>query len=603
MNKLTLGSLFDGSGGFPLGGLLSGITPVWASEIEPFPIRVTTKRLPFMKHYGDVSRMDGGKIEPVDIITFGSPCQNMSIAGRREGLDGSRSSLFYEAVRIVKEMRCATDGRYPRYIVWENVPGAFSSNKGADFQSVLEEICSVKGYEIDPARPERWANAGEIVADDFSLAWRVFDAQYWGVPQRRKRIYLVADFAGGSAGKILFESEGVSGYTPQGFRPWQGVAGAFAEGAGASGCVCLNDQGGSRIDVTEDVAATLRAENHGHPPCVMGAAGFCTEHSAQARGIGYGEETSPTLRAGTVPAAVYENHSQDTRYIGPLETAPTVNATYGMGGNNQPFVVETPKTLKIRSGCEGGGKGALIQDNKSATLGCNNDQTLFVPKVYGICSKDSNAMKSENPKSGFYEAETSRCLDANGGNPTCNQGGMAVVALQGSMIGRADKNGPQGSGVNEDVSFTLDAADRHVVAYCMTTGTYTQILKEQSPTLMARDYKDPPVVNETEPEYIVRRLTPTECARLQGFPDWWCTGLETDEPSEEEIEFWTEVFETHRSVMGTSSKPKSRNQIVKWLKNPHSDSAEYKMWGNGVALPNVYFVLSGIVYYAQFSEG
>lgn len=601
--KLTLGSLFDGSGGFPLGGLLSGITPVWASEIEPFPIRVTTKRLPFMKHYGDVAKMDGGKIEPVDIITFGSPCQDMSIAGRREGLDGSRSSLFYEAVRIVKEMRCATDGRYPRYIVWENVPGAFSSNKGADFQSVLEKICSIKGYEIDPARPAKWPAAGEIVADDFSLAWRVFDAQYWGVPQRRKRIYLVADFAGGSAGKILFESEGVSGYTPQGFRPWQGAARAFAEGAGASGCVCLNDQGGSRMDVTEDVAATLRAENHGHPPCVMGAAGFCTEHSAQARGIGYEKETSPTLRAGTVPAAVYENHSQDTRYTGPLETAPTVNATYGMGGNNQPFVVETPKTLKIRSGCEGGGKGALIQDNKSATLGCNNDQALFVPKVYGICSKDSNAMKSDNPKSGFYEAETSRCLDANGGNPTCNQGGMAVVALQGSMIGRADKNGPQGSGVNEGVSFTLDAADRHAVAYCMTTGTYIQALEEQSPTLMARDYKDPPVVNETEPEYIVRRLTPTECARLQGFPDWWCARLETDEPTEEEIEFWTEVFEIHRSVMGTSSKPKSRNKIVKWLKNPHSDSAEYKMWGNGVALPNVYFVLSGIVYYAQFSEG
>lgn len=601
-NKLTLGSLFDGSGGFPLGGLISGITPVWASEIEPFPIRVTTKRLPFMKHYGDVSRMDGGKIEPVDIITFGSPCQDMSIAGRREGLDGSRSSLFYEAVRIAKEMRCKTNGRYPRYIVWENVPGAFSSNKGADFQSVLEEVCSVKGYEIHTPRPERWPTAGEIVADDFSLAWRVFDAQYWGVPQRRKRIYLVADFAGGSAGKILFESEGVSGYTSQGFRSWQGAAGASEKGSGTAGCVCLNDQGGNRMDVTDGVTCTLRAEAH-HPPCVMESAGFCTEHSAHSRSIGYEEETSPTLRAGTVPAAVYENHSQDTRYTGPLETAPTVNATYGMGGNNQPFVVETPKTLKIRSGCEGGGKGALIQDNKSATLGCNNDQALFVPKVYGICSKDSNAMKSDNPKSGFYEAETSRCLDANGGNPTCNQGGMAVVALQGSMIGRADKNGPQGSGVNEGVSFTLDAADRHAVAYCMTTGTYTQALEEQSPTLMARDYKDPPVVNETEPEYIVRRLTPTECARLQGFPDWWCAGLGTDEPTEEEIEFWTEVFEIHRSVMGTSSKPKSRNQIVKWLKNPHSDSAEYKMWGNGVALPNVYFVLSGIVYYAQFSEG
>ena len=603
MNKLTLGSLFDGSGGFPLGGLLCGITPVWASEIEPFPIRVTTKRLPFMKHYGDVSRMDGGKIEPVDVITFGSPCQDMSIAGKRAGLDGSRSNLFYEAMRIVKEMRCATDGKYPRYIVWENVPGAFSSNKGADFQSVLEEICSVKGYEIHTPRPERWANAGEIVADDFSLAWRVFDAQYWGVPQRRKRIYLVADFAGGSAGKILFESEGVSGYTPQGFRSWQGTAGTFEEGAGASGCVCLNDQGGSRMNVTEDVAATLRAENHGHPPCVIGSAGFCTEHSAQARGIGYEEETSPTLHAGTVLATVYENHSQDTRYTGPLETAPTVNATYGMGGNNQPFVVETPKTLKIRSGCEGGGKGALLQENKSATLGCSNDQTVFVPKGYGICSKQSHSMLSDNPHSGFYEADTSRCLDRSGGNPICNQGGMAVVALQGSMIGRADKNGPQGSGFNEDVSFTLDTADRHAVAYCMTTGTYPQMLKEQSPTLMARDYKDPPVVNETEPEYIVRRLTPTECARLQGFPDWWCADLGIENPTEDEIEFWAEVFETHRLVLGTASRPKSRNQIIKWLKDPHSDSAEYKMWGNGVALPNVYFVLSGIVYYAQLPEG
>lgn len=640
-NKLTLGSLFDGSGGFSLGGLISGITPVWASEIEPFPIRVTTKRLPFLKHYGDVLKMNGADIEPVDIITFGSPCQDMSIAGRREGLDGSRSSLFYEAVRIVKEMRCKTNGRYPRYIVWENVPGAFSSNKGADFQSVLEEVCSVKGYEIHTPRPEKWPTAGEIVADDFSLAWRVFDAQYWGVPQRRKRIYLVADFAGGSAGKILFESEGVSGYTPQGFRSWQGAAGASEKGAGEAGCVCLNDQGGNRMDVTDGVTCTLRAEAH-HPPCVMESAGFCTEHSAHSRSIGYEEETSPTLRAGTVPAAVYENHSQDTRYTGPLETAPTVMSTYGTGGNNQPFVVETPKTLKIRSGCEGGGKGALIQENKSATLGCNNDQTVFVPKVYGICSKQSHAMLSDNPHSGFYEADTSRCLDRSGGDPSCNQGGMAVVAVQGSMIGRSDKNGPQGSGVNEDVSFTLDATDRHAVAYGIDRATYnmgrnakfgitveteiepTMVSKgpgavgqpiyhsskssfhtnftddEVTETLVATDFKDPPTVSK-EPDYIVRRLTPTECARLQGFPDWWCDALGTDEPTEDEIEFWTEVFETHRRVMGTSSKPKSRNQIIKWLKDPHSDSAEYKMWGNGVALPNVCFVLSGIVYYAQLS--
>ena len=684
-SRLTLGSLFDGSGGFPLGGLLAGIKPLWASEIEPFPIRVTTKRLPSVKHLGDISTVDGAKVDPVDIITFGSPCTDMSVAGKRAGLEGRQSCLFYQAIRIVKEMRCATDGKYPRFIVWENVPGAFSSNKGEDFRAVLEAVCSVKGGDIPVPEPPKgkWANAGSIVADGFSLAWRVLDAQFWGVPQRRKRIYLVADFAGRSAGKVLFESEGVSGYSAEGFRAWQGAAGSAADCAGAAGGICLNDQGGQRMDVTDDVACTLRAEAH-HPPCVLESAGFCTEHSSEARGIGYEEETSPTLRAGTVPAAVmFENHSQDTRYKGPLDAAPTVSSTYGTGGNNQPFVVEpeTPKTLKVRSGCEGGGKGPIIQDDKSATLSCSNDQTVFVPfckgyrphykgdapawkggeiantlntfdvgesrcnelvvQAYGICSRDSNAMKSDNPHSGFYEADTSRTLDANGGNPGCNQGGIAVVAVQGSMIGRKDGNGPQGSGVNEDVCFTLDAADRHAVAYpayCTSKNShFTRAEKELANTLVATDYKDPPVVNDVqtasgknvvgtisasmgskqwlgnqeafsgdyhiaEPDYIVRRLTPTECARLQGFPDWWCSGLGTENPTEDELAFWREVFETHRRIAGTATKPKTDKQIIKWLKNPHSDSAEYKMWGNGVALPNVYFVLSGIVYYAQFPD-
>ena len=649
--KLTLGSLFDGSGGFPLAGLLAGIQPVWASEIEPFPIRVTTKRFPFVKHLGDINSIRGDEIEPVDIITFGSPCTDMSVAGKRAGLGGKQSSLFYEAVRIIKEMRCATDGRYPRFIVWENVPGAFSSNKGEDFRCVLEEICSVKDEGVSvPGPPKgKWPNAGEIVGEGYSVAFRVFDAQLWGVPQRRKRIYLVGDLAGWGAGKILFESEGVSGYSAEGFRAWQGAARHTEEGAGAAGGIrgrvtCLCDQGGQRMDVAEDTACTLRAEAH-HPPCVLESAGFCTEHSAQARGIGYEEEASPTLRAGTVPAAVmFENHSQDTRYTGPLETAPTVSATYGMGGNNQPFVAEpdTPKTLKIRSGCEGGGKGAIIQDDKSATLSCNNDQTVFVPvQAYGICSRDSNTMKSDNPHSGFYEAETSRTLDANGGNPGCNQGGIAVVAVQGSMIGRKDMNGPQGSGVNEGVSFTLDAVDRHAVAYltyCTSKNShFTRAEEELANTLVATDYKDPPVINDVqtasgkdvfgtisasmgskqwlgnqeafsgdchimEPDYIVRRLTPTECARLQGFPDWWCDGLGTENPTEEELAFWREVFETHRKIMGTSKKPKTDRQIIKWLKEPHSDSAEYKMWGNGIALPNAYFVLAGIVYYAQFPD-
>ena len=594
-NSLTLGSLFDGSGGFPLGGLLAGITPVWASEIEPFPIRVTTRRFPDMKHYGDISQMDGGKIEPVDIITFGSPCTDMSIAGKRAGLDGAQSSLFYQAIRIIKEMRCATNGRYPRWICWENVVGAFSSNRGFDFKAVLEAVIGIiePGAEVPMPEKDRWPYADIYMGERWSVAYRTFDAQHWGVPQRRRRVYLVGDLAGQCAGQVLFESEGLSGYSAEGFRAWQRAARNPAAGLGAAGfdgyngdltgdvsatlgvnCgmstgrngIVLNDQGGGRMDISEEVTATLRAQEHGHPPCVL-AAGFCKECSAQSRGIGYEEERAPTLRAGAIPTAVYENHSQDTRYTGPLDTAPTVSSTYGTGGNNQPFVVEadTPKTLKIRSGCEGGGKGALIQEDVSATLSCNNDQTLFVPKCYSIGAAFSEGMLSDNPHSGIYEADSSRTIDQSGGNPSCNQGGIAVV------------EGP---------------------TYAVTTGKYTQVSAEQAPTLMARDFKDPTAVNRG---YSVRRLTPTECARLQGFPDFWCTGLDTPEPTEEDIAFWTEVWETHRRVVGGSAKAKSRNQIIKWLQHPHSDAAEYKMWGNGVALPNVFFVLAGIVWSTQLS--
>lgn len=643
MNKnLTLGSLFDGSGGFPLGGLLSGIKPVWASEVEPFPIMVTSRRLPFMKHYGDISQMNGGEIEPVDIITFGSPCTDMSIAGRRAGLEGKQSVLFYEAIRIIKEMRCKTNGKYPRWICWENVPGAFSSNKGEDFRAVLEAVIGVvcEGTEVPMPEKNRWPYADLYMGDGWSVAYRTLDAQYWGVPQRRRRIYLVADFAGGSAGEILFKSEGVSGYSAEGFRAWQRTARGAADCVGATGfdgyngdltgdvsatlgvnCgmstgrngIVLNDQGGNRMDVTEEVTCTLRAESH-HPPCVMDA-----------------------------PAVIpLEHHPTDSRIkIEEGDAIQTLTSRMGTGGGNVPLVMsdeDAPITLKIRSGCEGGGKGALLQENKSATLSCNNDQTVFVPKAYGICSKDSNAMKSDNPHSGVYEADTSRTIDRGGGNPTCNQGGIAIVesyALQGSMIGREDKNGPQGDGVNKDVAFTLNTVDRHAV-YAMTTGYYAQVSKEQAPTLLSRDYKDAAIINEPcygidrsafnqgmnaqfspsfEEElsptlvakgpgaaltgYTVRRLTPTECARLQGFADWWCSNLGVENPSEEEIDRWEGVFETFRQLTDPGKKPKTRKQIAKWLKDPYADAAEYKMWGNGVALPCVYFVLSGIAWAAE----
>ena len=664
---MTLGSLFDGSGGFPLGGLISGITPVWASEIEPFPVRVTTKRLPFIKHYGDVSKLDGRDMEPVDIITFGSPCQDMSIAGKREGLDGNRSGLFYQAIRIIKEMREKNNGEKPRYIVWENVQGAFSSNKGEDFRCVLESVCRIADETVSVPPVNKWAGAGHIMGTGFSVAWRTLDAQYWGVPQRRKRIYLVADFAGGSAGKILFESEGVSGYSAEGFRAWQGTAPGAANGVDPSS-IGFDGYNGC---LTADKSATLGV-NCGMSTGRNGV--LLKDQGAASRSVGFEEEKSPTLstdanhvgvvclndpggermdvtegktstlRAGANhPPLVFENHSQDSRYTGPLDVAQTVLSTFGTGGNNQPFVVETPKTLKIRSGCDGGGKEPRIQDDKSATLGINNDQTLFQPKVYGICSKTSHSMLSDNPKSGFYEAETTRTLDANGGSPVCNQGGMAVVEpvpftqnqrdevrtlgdktgvlnaaagtkqqtyiLQGSMIGRSDKNGPQGSGVNEDVSFTLDATDRHAVAYGKDSRyTASKALffmsahEKVADTLVATDYKDPPLINDKDgADYIVRRLTPTECARLQGFPDWWCNDLGTEKPTDEEMYFWYQVFETYRDVTNPGGKMKTSSQIRKWLQDPASDSAEYKMWGNGVALPCVVFVLSGIVYYAQKS--
>ncbi|GFH40245.1 DNA cytosine methyltransferase [Lactococcus insecticola] len=520
MSNLTLGSLFSGSGGFELGGLLSGITPKWASEIEPFPIRVTTKRLPQVKHLGDIKTIHGDEITPVDIITFGSPCTDLSIAGKRAGLEGDKSSLFYQAIRIVKEMREKTNGEKPRFIVWENVCGAFSSNKGEDFRSVLEEICQIKDENLTIAQPKKWANAGRIVADNFSLAWRVFDAQYWGVPQRRKRIYLVADFRGECANKILFESEGLSGYSAKSFRAWQRATTSFKESAKDASNLCLNDQGGSRMDVTKDMTCTLRATSN-HPPLV------------------------------------FENHSQDSRFKGPLETAQTVLATYGTGGNNQPFVVEL-KTYDVRLTSE----------------------------------------RTVNSRANIYESDTSRTIDTSGNAPDSNQGGIAVVSVQGSMIGRSDENGPKGSGIGEEVSFTLNTVDKHAVAYSSSKNShFTQAEKERASTLVATDYKDPPLVNDGR--YIVRRLTPTECARLQGFPSWWCESLETENLAEDDLIFWREVFETYRLAVKPSVKPKTDKQILKWLANPYSDSASYKMWGNGVALPNVIFVLSGIAYYAQ----
>ncbi len=529
--RLTLGSLFDGSGGFPLGGMLCGIVPMWSSEIDPFPIRVTTKRLPAVKHYGDVSKLAGEKLPPVDIITFGSPCQDMSIAGNRSGLNGSRSCLFHEAVRIVKEMRESTHGQYPRFVVWENVPGAFTSNKGEDFRCVLESLARAKETDADVPMPSqgKWGKAGFILGDGYSIAWRCLDAQYWGVPQRRRRIYLVADFGGECAGKILFESEGLSRDFETCCVSRERTAAISESGTGATGTICLNDQGGERMDVSDSVVGTLRARAN-HPPIVL------------------------------------ENYPADSRIeVKEDGVVQTLTSHMGTGGNNVPLVAQE-RCFDVRFTSDG----------------------------------------TRNARQNCYETETSRTIDTNRNSPDSNQGGIAVVSVQGSMIGRNLKNGPLGSGIGKDVSFTLNTVDRHAIAYGIDYAAFNcgknakfgiSIEPEVEPTILAKGANA--VAHQDDVKYIVRRLTPTECARLQGFPDWWTAGLETKNPTEKEIAWWAEVFKEYGKASGTGTKPKSRNQIVKWLQNPYSDTAVYKMWGNGVALPCVCFVLAGIANCAE----
>ena len=225
-HDMTLGSFFDGIGGWLLAARHAGVTPVWASEIEPFPCSVTARHFPAVEQLGDITQIDPDEIEPVDIICAGSPCQDLSIAGKRKGLDGERSSLFKTAISIFHQIRERT-GR-PRFFVWENVPGAFSSNKGLDFRAVLEEI----GQTEIPMPPNgKWANAGMVELPQCQIAWRVLDAQYWGVPQRRRRIFLVADFAadGRCAGEILFEPEGMSGDPATGEGAREGTARGTAD--------------------------------------------------------------------------------------------------------------------------------------------------------------------------------------------------------------------------------------------------------------------------------------------------------------------------------------------------------------------------------------
>lgn len=467
---LTLGSLFDGSGGFPLAAKLAGIRPVWASEIEPFPIRVTTKRIPEMIHVGSITEIHGDELPPVDIITFGSPCQNLSMAGNREGLSGQKSSLFFEAIRIIKEMRNKTNGKYPRFILWENVAGAFSSNSGKDFREVLQQIFNIT-EDNNTAIPqsEMWNNSGAVLGNNCSITWRLFDAQFWGVPQRRRRIFLMADFAGGGRfNPILFEPEGMYGDFGTLQKAWK--------------------------------------------------------------------ETSKDFRTGTQSTdkqILIENHMRDARYK-ESETAPCLTATAGTGGNNQPYVVSETVTFSKVHGtvsAADGPKGIHSQIQK-------DPESFFVGECYNVCSAGSNTSNMA------YKTDVSKTLDLHSVSANCNQGGTVCIES----------------------------------AFC----------------LYASDYKDPQAFNDN---MYVRRLTPLEYCRLQGFPDLWTDNLETENPTEEEMTFWRQVFKTYSEVYETPMK--SDKQILKWLKKPFTDSAAYQMWGNGVALPVVFYILNTLNNYVQ----
>ena len=449
-----------------------------------------------MEHLGDIAKMIGSEIEPVDVVIGGSPCQDLSIAGKRTGLGGERSGLFMEQIRVVREIREAEKQRgrtnqfiRPRFMLWENVPGALSSNKGEDFRLVLEETARIAEPDASIPGPPggKWRKSGCILGDGWSIAWRILDAQFWGVPQRRRRIALVADFGGHAAPEILFVRQGVCGNPAQSGTAGETIATGIEKGVGAAvalrmragcegggkgdlvqveksgtlGCnndqtiFCLNDQGGSVMGISVDVSGTIRGQEHGHQPIVC--AGFKPHAGANAGGIGYSEELAPTMDTGK-PMAVY-----DARGNGDGKTCCTLT------GDHQSRVTDYTAIVMAT----GQGRAETLQ-NLCPTLNCNHEH----PIVMGVDCRN------------LYE--------------------------------------------NEELSATLQAKENG-----------GQSLNYINPIRVGGQ---------------VRRLTPLECERLQGYPDGW-----TD------IGPWTD----------SAGK----------LHKESSDSARYTALGNSIALPPWKWVL------------
>lgn len=526
-----------------------------------------------MKHFGDITKISGFNVPITDCVIGGSPCQDLSVAGRREGLQGERSGLFMEQIRLIKEMRSKDAGSgkpnhliRPRFMLWENVPGAFSSAKGEDFKAVLEEtirIAEPNAPDIPLPPKGKWPMADCWYGDGWSVAYRVFDAQFWGVPQRRRRIALVADFGGYAAPEILFVRKGLCGdFEESGEQGKTDTAGA---GEGSTETVfCIQGNCIDRADTagcngkgwTEDVSYTLNTIDR---PAV--AAIHMTQDPITSI------DKTPCLSSGNpkrgqCSIAVFENHGQDSRISGPLETAPTISQQFGTGGNNTPLVVQKAAGFKPNQGAKahgigyqeevsptlntdslppavlqkteavpivmaGGQANAEICEDLCPTLNCNCEQPIL---AYRFDALSSNSMKSDNPNSGGHFTDVCHTLDASTPDPAKNQGGIAIVQNVPIGIGRDAFN----QGQNAKYGMTIE--------------------QDLQPPLMA---KGPRAVENKE---IVRRLTPLECERLQGYPDGW-----TD------IGEWTD----------------SNGKLHK----ESCDSARYKALGNSIALPSWKWVI------------
>lgn len=506
MRILTLGSLFDGIGGFPLAAQRCGIKTLWASEIEPNCVEITKRHFPRMVHLGDITKIDGGKIPPVDIISFGSPCQDLSTAGKQKGLSGERSGLFLDAVRIIYEMRRATNGRYPTFLIWENVSGAFNSNKGRDFKTVLEKITNAN---IPMPCSGKWATAGMVRGQrgGATVAWRLLDSQFWGVPQRRKRIFLIGDFRAERAPEILFKPESELGYIESRRPPKERIAAAFvsdfkiAGGLTENSCIADFGRTADRIYYNADKSRTLTGSTGGGGsgtgnyldisevrPINLQVATRC-KALGERTGLGIGENGAPanTLQEqhchGVFAVVAYDEaqitspiNASNPKINAPCHTISQTNAGRTVAVQlNEVYPIRDPNLNQKANGFIVGAENApaptLSATDRHAVAACTVYDNIGKNDIAGTL--DASYYKGTGARSGKEREFISAVMFENNSRGGYKEG-----------CGTLRANGGDCGGGSENLIVIFNK-----VAY------------------IAR--------------YILRKLTPLECERLQGFPDYW----------------------------------------------------------------------------------